>query len=133
MKAERICINRKGFQITKKDANFVTLFYEVTGNWINLNKELLSFGFAYGRSLPMQTAKTIREPRVWMSEILPKLGSVFVGTVTCINHDGEFFLHNVKSQSILISIRKLLNDAYNDSEPTKLDLQCRPGDLCIAR
>jgi Tudor domain len=100
---------------------------------INLNEELVSMGLAYHCSNPLLSPKHAHKIQTWKSPEPRQLDSVFWGIVTWVNLTGEIFLHDVKSKKELAEITKWLNDAYNDTEPSPADLNCRPGDICIAK
>ena len=101
--------------------------------WINLNEELISAGFAISHHGRLPISKPVNVLYSWKPPVLPKLDDMFWGHVTWVNRAGEIFLHDVKANSKLEEIRNWLNDAYNGTEPTTSDLNCRKGDLCIAR
>ena len=96
---------------------------------INLNEELVSAGFASRHPALPSTSKASG----WKPAERPKPFDKFHGSVTWANRAGEIFLHNVNANPKLEEIRKSLDDAFNSTEPTTSDLNCRKGDLCIAR
>ena len=61
------------------------------------------------------------------------LTSIFKGIVTWINCSGELYFHDAKWAKQLDDMRQGMNEMYEDSEPTKFDMVCKPGDYCIAR
>lgn len=100
---------------------------------INLNEELVEMGLAFHCSKPSPSPKFVAKIPTWKLPESPKLDSTFWGSVTWVNLEAEIFLHDVKSTDKLKEITKWLNDAYMDTEPSLADLNCSPGDLCIAR
>ena len=100
---------------------------------INLNEELVAMDLAHHCSEPFVPPKLVSKIQKWKSSEPPKRDAVFWGVVTWINLTGEIYLHDVKSAPSLVEITKWLNDAYNGTEPSHADLNCCPGDLCIAR
>lgn len=100
---------------------------------INLNEELVEMRLAFHCSKPSPVQKLVAKIPTWKLPESPKLGSAFWGSVTWVNLEAEIFLHDVKFTEKLNEITKWLNDAYMDTEPSPADLNCSPGDLCIAR
>ena len=101
---------------------------------INLNEELITLGYATNRPFTnMLPVPVVQAFRSWKSIALPKTITNFWGIVTWVNKEAEIFLHDVRSSQLMQDIIKWLNEAYNSTEPTEADLNCRPGDLCIAK
>jgi hypothetical protein len=100
---------------------------------INLNEELVEMRLAFHSSKPSPVQKLVAKIPTWKLPESPKLDSTFWGLVTWVNLEAEIFLHDVKFTEKLNEISKWLNDAYMDTEPSLADLNCSPGDLCIAR
>ena len=66
----------------------------------------------------------------WKSVRVPKK---FNANVSWINKNGEIFLQNIDSEQELQSIRRFLKAKYENTIPSKDDLNCSPGDMCIVK
>jgi len=97
-----------------------------------LNEELISLGFASKYHI-IGTASKTASKLVWKSRELPKVGESFTASVTWFNEKGEIFLRDSRSKVEVDYIRQTLNEKYRNTLPTKADLSCSPGDLCIAK
>ena len=115
-------------------ATFVTIHYKTKGRWINLKDDFISSGPSLRPALLPTTRNPIRTKFAWKPHELPDFDSVFTGNVICVSSIGDVFLHTVtKPLAKVTAICNQLNEAYRLTKPTKADLQCRPGDLCIAK
>lgn len=141
--AEGISICRRGNEKSKYASVPVMLLYiydvtegplEIGGRTrINLNEELISRNLASNRPSILPAPIPVRRARAWKSGELPKLDDVFWGQVTWVDRQGGIFLHDIKANPKMEEIRKWLDNTYNGTQPTDCDLNCRVGDLCIAR
>ena len=95
---------------------------------INLNEQLIELKLALDRPDPVKAA------RMWKQCPVVKILPQFNAVVTWVNLAGEIYLYDInKSEAQLSTMRNQLTSIYEDSQPTDADLNCKPGDMCIAR
>lgn len=100
---------------------------------INLADELVSLGYAFREPGVAPPQKPLCYTKSWKSAELPKVNEVFFGKVSWIGMDCDVFVQPSKRLSMLESMLNWLNEKYRDTQPTQRDLDCKPGDLCIAK
>lgn len=94
----------------------------------NLNQHLVDLGVA---SYVLSTGLV---PRQWPTLPPVPMPDCFVAHVTWLNLEGSIFLNNVDhSEMRLMEMRRSFNVTFEGTSAKKSDLNCSPGDLCIAR